>query len=407
MPSILFVHNNFPAQFGFIGTELAKLGWDVTFATARANTTSKTLRIMPFELGRETTQGVHQYVRSTERAVITGQQAARVFLAAREDGYRPDIVMAHSGWGPGLFVRDIWPETVYIPYLEWWYTFPLVDLAFLGEDMGGYDSMLRQRIRNTPQLLDLTSGDFGVTPTRYQAAQFPPELRKRLKVVHDGVDTANAAPSGLRKREIAGMPTGSMNEIVTYATRGMEPQRGFPQFMRALEILQKRRPKLHAIVVGENRVAYGKQLPPGESWKDRMLAELDLDRDRIHFPGRLTRPDLYAVFQASHAHIYLTAPFVLSWSMLEAMSSACPLVVSDTAPVREFVTPERGLLVDFHSPEAIADAAERQIEDREAARAMGEAARAHIVENYALEEIVRQKVAMFEEALERRGGAPA
>jgi len=403
VPSILFVHNNFPAQFGFLGQRLAEAGWDVTFATAHERASSSTMRILRYEKGRDVTPGVHQYLRSTERAVITGQRAAKAFLEARERGYRPDVVMAHSGWGPGIFVRDVWPDAVYVPYLEWWYSYPLVDLEFLGEPSGGYDSMLRQRIRNTPQLIDLSVADFGIAPTRYQAAQFPADLRTRLEVIHDGVDTRLNAPSGLRPRRIAGVETGAMPEIVTYATRGMEPQRGFPQFMRALDILLGRRPGLHALIVGEDRVAYGRKLPDGESWKTRMLAELDLDLSRVHFTGRLARPDYLAVLQSSNAHVYLTVPFVLSWSMLEAMSVACPMVVSDTPPVREFMTHgETGLMADFHAPQAIADAVERLLDDRAEAGRLGAAARERIVADYEMEDIARRKREMLEAAIAAR-----
>jgi glycosyltransferase involved in cell wall biosynthesis len=300
-------------------------------------------------------------------------------------------------------VRDIWPDALYIPYVEWWYRWTLVDMQFLGELPDSQDTLLRQRIRNAPTLLDFAIADFAITPTQYQAAQFEPRERALLEVIHDGVDTRLAAPAAEPPARIAGLDVAAMPEIVTYATRGMEPQRGFPQFMRALEILQKRRPGLHAIVVGEDRVAYGKKLVEGDSWKKRMLAELDLDLARVHFTGPLPRPDYHAVLQVTNAHVYLTVPFVLSWSMLEAMSTACPMVVSDTDPVREFMDHgETGLMADFHDPRAIAEATERLLDDRADARRFGAAARARIVERYELEDIARRKRAMLEEALAAR-----
>lgn len=406
MPSIFFIHTNFPAQFGFFGHWLAERGWEVSFATQREGVKSDKIRIIPFGKGREVSDKTHQYMRNTEKAVITGQQVARACFPLAEKGFKPDIVMAHSGWGGGLFVRDIWPQTLYIPYLEWWYNYPLIDVSFLGEHTPSYDVKLRQRIRNSPQMIDLQVCDFGLVPTEFQAAQFPARERQLIQVQHDGVDTALCAPAGLRKRTVAGLDVSAMPEIVTYATRGMEPQRGFPQFMRALEILQKRRPQVHTFIVGEDRVAYGKRLEKGDSWKKRMLKECDLDQSRIHFTGHLPRPDYISVLQASHAHVYLTVPFVLSWSMLEAMSIACPMVVSDTDPVREFMTHEEtGLMVDFHSPEAIADGFERLLENRDEGRKFGAAARERIVADYDLNEIAERKRAMLEEALAaKRGG---
>ncbi|MEO0621737.1 MAG: glycosyltransferase [Pseudomonadota bacterium] len=399
---ILFCHTNFPAQFGFLGHRLAQAGWEVAFATAREGVSSKVFRILPFADGRDNTRGIHQYVSNLERAVIRGQQAARAFYTARTEGYTPDIVMAHSGWGAGLFAKDVWPETCFIPYFEWWYRYPPVDSSFMPDWKPDEDSRLRQRIRNTPLLLDFEAADQRIAPTEFQADQFPPHMRTKMTVIHDGVDTDAHAPAPERPTQVAGLDTGAMPEIVTYATRGMEPQRGFPEFMRALALLQKRRPQLHAIIVGEDRVAYGKPLPEGESWKKRMLAELDLDLSRVHFPGHLPRPDYLSVLQVSDAHVYLTVPFVLSWSMLEAMSAGVRLVAADVAPVREFVTDgETGLLVDFHSPQRIANAVERQLDDRDAASRMAAAARAHIVETYRLDRVFEDKRRWLESAIGR------
>jgi len=403
VPSILFLHTNYPAQFGFLAMRLAEAGWNAAFATQREGVRSEKIKIVPFRKGRDITGQTHQYVRNTERAVINGQEAARVLLQARDKGYKPDIVMAHSGWGPGIFIRDIWPDAIYIPYLEWWYNWPLVDVQFLGDGTHGYDTQLRQRVRNIPQMLDLSSADFGIVPTQYQASQFPPRERQILRVIHDGVDTKLAAPAGLRRDTLGDLPIGEWPEIVTYATRGMEPQRGFPQFMRALALLQKRRPKMHAIIAGEDRVAYGKALPEGETWKKKMLAELDLDMNRVHFTGRLPRPEYQQLLQASHAHVYLTVPFVLSWSMLEAMSTACPMVVSDTPPVHEFMrADETGLMVDFHKPQLIANRVEELLDDRALGQRLGVAAREVIVENYDLEDIAVRKRRMLEDALEAK-----
>lgn len=401
-PKILFVHTNFPAQFGFLGQRLAEAGWQTSFATARKGVKSRIFKMIEFEDGRAPTHGLHPYLVNTERAVIKGQMAARAFLAARREGFAPDIVMAHSGWGAGLFAKDLWPSTVFIPYLEWWYNYPPVDSSFLNGFTDDVDDRLRQRIRNTPLATDIVTADAALAPTRYQAAQFPDKLRQFITVIHDGVDTVTHAPAATRPESIGALDLTQMPEIVTYATRGMEPQRGFPEFMRALEILQKARPQLHALIVGEDRVAYGRKLPEGESWKSRMLAECDLDQSRVHFTGHLPRADYLRVLQASDVHVYLTVPFVLSWSMLEAMSAGCTLVAADVDPVREFaVDGETARLVDFHSPAAIAESVAGLLEDRETARRLSAAARAHIVENYPLDRVFAEKKAWLEGLLAR------
>ena len=211
-----------------------------------------------------------------------------------------------------------------------------------------------------PIWADFSTASRALCPTRFQAAQFPAWMRDRLTVMHDGVDTDLHAPGegagqGRGRAILArwGIPPDA--EVLTSITRGMEPHRGFPETMRAIALLQKRRPRLHALIGGEDRVAYGAKLPEGESWKRRMLAELDLDLSRLHFTGLMSRPDMVAVMRASDAHVYLTVPFVLSWSLLDAMACGCLLVASDTAPVREFLEDGvTGLLVPPHDPAALA-----------------------------------------------------
>jgi glycosyltransferase involved in cell wall biosynthesis len=207
-------------------------------------------------------------------------------------------------------------------------------------------------------------------------------MRERLTVMHDGVDTELHSPGDGGRGILArwGVPPDA--EVVTSITRGMEPHRGFPETMRALAALQKTRPRLHALVGGEDRVAYGAPLPEGDSWKARMLAELELDLDRVHFTGLLSRPDMVAVLRASDVHVYLTVPFVLSWSLLDAMSVGCLIVGSDTAPVREFMTDGRtGLLVPPDDPAALAAKIAGVLDAPEGYRRLRTAARARIVES--------------------------
>ncbi|MFV0474353.1 MAG: glycosyltransferase [Pikeienuella sp.] len=378
---ILFVHDNFPAQFGAFGQWLSRRGWDVRFATAWTGGREDDPRLLRYRAHRAPTEGVHPYAANFERAAITGQAAARAFLAAREAGYAPDIVMAHSGWGGGMFARDIWPETRFVPYLEWWYEYPPPDDVSLGSHEPDPHAQLRQRVRNAPFLLDLEGAALALCPTAYQAARFPSALRARLTVMHDGIDCALHAPAPEPVTAAAGLDLAAMPEIVTFITRGMEPHRGFPQFMRALAALQAARPGLHAVIGGDDRVAYGARLPEGDSWKKRMLTELEgrLDLSRIHFTGPLPRGEYVRLLQASQAHVYLTADFVLSWSMLEAMAVACPLIVSDCPPVREFMTGETGLFCPLHDEAALAARVGEALDDPAGMRRRGEAARAVIL----------------------------
>lgn len=381
---IVFAHQNHPAQFGEFAMYLARNGWDVIFATAakeaRPLPGCRLLRMSPH---REPADGVHRYAHGMERAMINGQAFANAAMSARARGIMPDVVVAHSSWGSGTFAKAIWPETRLVAYAEWYYTWPHIDATDAETQSAPEDGRAHAIARNATMLLDLAQADLVFCPTRFQADRFPARLRGNMEVMPDGIDMTRHAPAEAPRlpEAAAGVPAGA--EILTYATRGMEPHRGFPEFCRALARLQKKRPNLYAVIGGEDRVAYGRKLPEGDSWKKRMLAELDLDQSRIVWTGNLPRADYIRLLQSSHCHAYLTVPFVLSWSFLEAMSIACPLVASDTLPVREAATDGvEALLVDHRNIDALVAAIERHLDDRRAARAMGQAARTRIRRDY-------------------------
>ncbi|WP_425410218.1 glycosyltransferase [Hyphococcus sp.] len=392
---ILFLHDNFPAQFGVFGQYLSSKGWEVWFGTQRDGASSKEMKVFNYAPHREVTEKVHPYVGGFEKAVLNGQAVARMGLKLKEKGFYPDIVMAHSGWGPGLFVKDVWPKAKYVGYFEWYYSSDAPDLMFLGGGDRGMDDELRTRIRNSAIQSDLVSCDFALCPTQFQKAQFPECFQHKIKVMHDGIDTDTYKPSPSAKLVLPDLDLSHVDEIITYATRGMEPYRGFPQFMKALENVLAARPNAHVVIVGDDRVAYGKKLEKGDSYKARALKECDLDWDRVHFTGLLPRPDYLKVLQASSVHAYFTIPFVLSWSMMESMSVGCTIVTSDVEPVSEMAGDKAPTLrqVDHRRPEEIANAIIALLEDRDAAQALGAAARQFIVDGYSKKEIFPQKEA--------------
>jgi glycosyltransferase involved in cell wall biosynthesis len=278
--------------------------------------------------------------------------------ALQANGFTPDIIYAHSGWGPAMFMKDAFPEAKLLCYFEWFYHAHGTDSGFDPSDPLQPDDELRIRVKNAPILLELATCDRGLSPTKWQQQQFPPELRPKISVMHDGVDTNYFHPIPNAKLVLPSinLDLSHVDELITYVGRGMEPYRGFPQFMEAVALIQKRRPNCHVVIVGEDRVAYGKQLPDGKTYKQLMLETLDLDLSRLHFTGPLPYGNYLQVLQASHVHIYLTRPFVLSWSMLEAMAAGCLVLGSATQPVMEVIEDGvNGLLVDFFSPPAIAD----------------------------------------------------
>ncbi|EKQ71324.1 glycosyltransferase [Leptolyngbyaceae cyanobacterium JSC-12] len=356
---ILFLHSNFPAQFRHLATVLAKdPSHQVVFGTMRQEGAIPGVMKALYKPARDVSPQTHHYVRSLESAVLQGQAVCRMAQSLKTNGFEPDVVYGHSGWGPPLFIKDVFPNAELLCYFEWYYHAHGSDSDFDPSDPLQLDDELRIRVKNAPILLDIASCDRGLSPTNWQRQQFPPELRQKITVLHDGVDTSFFQPNPGAKLIL---PTANLNlshvdELITYVARGMEPYRGFPQFMEAVSIIQKHRPNCHVVVVGEDRVAYGKPLPDGKTYKQQMLETLPLDLSRLHFTGPLPYSQYLQVLQASSVHIYLTRPFVLSWSMLEAMSAGCLVVGSSTAPVTEVIEEGvNGLLVDFFSPEAIAE----------------------------------------------------
>ncbi len=394
MPSILFAHQNYPAQFGRIGAYLAQNGWDVQFATAKENPVLPVgTKGFKFRAHREPNPEIHPYLNTTEKGILNGQGFARSAITARDRGVNPDIVMAHSGWGTGHFAKTIWPDAVFVPYLEWWYNYPAVDqLAENIKPDGDVDKMARTIIRNSPILTDIGQGTICLSPTKFQRDQFPAHLQNLIHVMHDGVDCEAHKPSKDAEFTWNGRSFKPGAKTVTFVSRGLEPQRGFPQFMRALAPVMAADPEVECIVVGEDRVAYGPKLPDGESWKKRMLAELDFDENRLHFTGLLPNAEYRKLLQVSAVHVHLSVPFCLSWSLTEAMATACPLIVAENAAMAEVIDDgKHGLAVNMSDTDAIITAMTSILSDPKKARALGKAARARIVKNYATDVIYPAK----------------
>lgn len=391
---VLFLHNNFPAQYRHVATRLAaESGHQVVFGTKRDSGQLPGVQRVLFKPGRSAKPETHHYVRNLEDAVLNGQAVYRMATELKRQGFTPDVVCGHSGWGPTLFVKDVFPDARLLCYFEWFYRAFGTDADFLPESAITEDDACRIRTRNAAILLDLAACDRGLAPTEFQRQQFPAQFQDHFTTLHDGIDTDYFKPASGTGLKLPGLDLAEAEEIVTYATRGMEPYRGFPQFMAAAAVVQKRRPKCHIVVVGEDRVAYGRRLPEGQTYKNKMLAELDFDPARLHFTGLLPYDQYLQVLQASAAHVYLTVPFVLSWSALEAMATGCLMIASDTEPVREFVADGRnGLLVDFFDSEALAERIEAALERPERYAKLRRAARATIVDGYDLKAMLPRHI---------------
>lgn len=383
---------------------MAEQGWDVTFATERDDVASEKIRIVTFSAHRDLTKGIHHYVAGLERAVLAGQAFARVGVDLRAKGYVPDIVVAHSGWGVGSFVKDIWPQCKFVAYLEWFYNFPAADRTPHDEPKDELESRAYTRSRNAPFWLDFSSADAILTPTAFQASQFPQAFKDITTVLHDGIDTKLNSP-GQRDTallEELGIPADA--RIITYLARGMEPARGFPEMMKATHEITKTHDDVHVIVVGKDRIAYGARSQG--SWKDKMIQQLEPDLSRYHFTGLVPRSQMVRILQASDAHLYLTAPFVLSWSFLEAMSTGVLMVAADVAPVREYMQDNKeGLLVDIYDHAALVRRIEQALANPESGKVLRKASRAKMVSEMDARTVMFPKHLEFFEELVRRDRA--
>ena len=402
---ILFVHNNFPGQYARIVQHLkGRRDVDMLSGSLVTNKQLAPIKRVGYTPHREARKDIHPALHYTETSVLRGQAVYKAFMPMKAKGWKPDIILAHSGFGDGIFLKDLWPQAKYMPYFEWYYHAYGSDASFLDHNAPKKpDAELKIRMKNTVILHDLAAMDWGQCPTEYQKSQFPAQFRDRISVLHDGVDTEYFSPDETTTFSIGDLIFRKGDPVITYIARGMEPYRGFPQFMEAVGILQKSRPEAHVIIIGEDRVAYGSKRKDGKTYKEWALENLKLDESRIHFLGRQPLRALRDVLRVSAAHVYLTVPFVLSWSMMEAMSAGALIVGSDTAPVREVITDgENGLLVPFFEPEALAARLADVLADQSRYAPLRKQARALMLERYDMKELTQQYFSLIERVAEDR-----
>jgi glycosyltransferase involved in cell wall biosynthesis len=404
--NFLFLHPNFPAQYRHIITALgADPQNQVVFGTKneRPEWVIPGVRKVLFNPSREPRPETHHYVRSLESAVIYGQAVFRMAEQLKSEGFVPDVICGHSGWGPTLFVKEAFPGVPVLCYFEWFYHSQNSDADFDPAEPLSIDDMAKIRVKNSPILIDLYSCDWGVSPTEWQRSQFPPEFQKKLSVLHDGIDTSYFKPEPGAKLVLPNLDLSGVSELVTYVARGMEPYRGFPEFIEAIAYVQERRPNCHVVIVGSERVCYGRSLPNNMSYKQFMLEKIPLDLSRVHFVGPLPYGQYLKVIQASDIHVYLSRPFVLSWSFTEALSTGCLVLGSDTGPVREVIKDgENGLLVDFFAPKQIADRIDEALDHPNRMADLRVKARQTILDGYDLAKLLPKHLELIKQVAERR-----
>ncbi len=402
---LLFVHQGFPGQYIHILRALAAqeghqlVGLGIAEAAEELPTGVQYFR---YALSRGNQPGLHPWVQDIETKVIRAEACARAATKLKQKGFTPDLICGHPGWGELLFLRDVWPDVPLLTYQEFFYNTRGFDYGFDPELQGEPDwaSCARIRMKTTNQLVNLEASSWCVTPTQFQRSSYPQAWHDRISVIHDGIDTDKACPS--QDPKAVPLADGTVlrpgQKIVTFVNRNLEPYRGCHTMIRAIPHLQQLVPDAELLIVGNTSgVAYGAACPDGE-WKDVFLAEIEgqYDPSHVHFAGKVPYEQFIPILQLSQAHVYLTYPFVLSWSLLEAMSCGCAVVASATAPVQEVIRDRHnGLLVDFFAPQQLAEAIAELLSERKLAQELGEAARATVLQHYRLADCVQRQLALM------------
>jgi glycosyltransferase involved in cell wall biosynthesis len=404
---ILFVHQNYPGQFLHLAPALAARGHHCLALTDAVNKRTSPIQTLRYKFEAQAvdpaaTRLGRNYTTMSDRGVLVARAAMRL---RREQGYVPDVVFGHSGWGETLFLKEVWPEARHLVYAEFYYSGRGRDVGFDPEfenNADPFDPVMIAQARAAHLGQALLHADQGLSPTQWQADTYPPALRRLITVIHDGVDTAALGPDP--DAEVT-LPSGARfragEEVITFVNRNFEPYRGYHIFMRALPAVLAARPNAQVVLVGGDDVSYGRAAPQGTTWKQMFLSEVEgrLDTSRLHFPGKVPYDVFTRLMQVARVHAYLTYPFVLSWSMIEAMAAGALVVGSNTAPVAEVIQDGvNGRLVDFFDVEGWSRVLTEALADPEGHMEMRAAARRTAVTRYDLHKVSLPRLIDFVEA---------
>ncbi len=398
---VAFVHRRGFGQFAALATQLAQAGNEVSLITETIDQKIPSVRVVRHraESGPRAHPHMARHMGTPDHHARIGHRVAETLDAMARQGLVPDIVVGHIGWGSMMFLKDVLPQVPALGYCEFFYRSEGADIGFSPDDRPDLETRKRLRLRNIAQLLSLEAIEAGISPTHWQRSLYPADAQGRISVCHEGIDTARFRPDPTASVRLpdgrvlsAGGPP-----IVTFAARDLEPYRGFPQVLEAAAKVVRQRPDALFVCVGGDGTSYGVPPPGGGAWKDHLLESLDIPRENILFPGVVPHSVLRQLFQISAAHLYLTYPFVLSWSVLEAMACGALVIGSDTAPVREVIRAGRnGLLVPFFDADALAEAILGVLKNPEHHNGMRAAARRTVERRFRLTDCLDRQRTILE-----------
>ncbi|MCP4385233.1 MAG: glycosyltransferase [Hyphomicrobiales bacterium] len=399
----LFIHQTIPGQFPHLAKSLANDPNNrVVFLTRFGTEELPGVETIRYRV-KPQSGPTHPQLQNLQNGVVAAEAVAETLLRLETDhSFRPDLIYAHPGWGETLFVKEIFPDVPVIHYAEYYYHTLGSDSFATPDEVPVFADYMRLTMKNAVNLMSLDLCDRAVTPTKWQLRQQPETYRNKISVIHDGIDTTIAKPNPATVLQIPdGTRLSHGDEVVTYINRNLEPVRGMFTFAEAADAIARKRPNCRFLVVGSETGRYYGPVPPkGQSYREMAVARLGAARDRCFFMGKLPYPDFIRVLQVSAAHVYLTRPFVLSWSMLEAMSAGCVVIGAASPPVAEVISDdENGLLVDPFSAEELAERIDEALEDKQRMREIAGAARQTILDRYDLEMCLRAQEELIADTL--------
>lgn len=385
--NILIIHQNFPGQFRNITLHLARNGHAVSGIGESKAPGLQGIPLTRYQI-KSAPAPHHRFLGTVTSGAQRGEVVGRILAEHRTAGHIPDVILAHPGWGEALYVKDVFPDTRLVSFFEFYYRTTGADVGFEPGSIVNFDTAATLCSRNMLHLMNLERCDAGISPTNWQKSLHPEHYHPKIAVAHEGIDTDVMHPNSQAEYLLPdGRALRHGDKVVTYVARHLEPYRGFHKLMEALPDIQGRHRDAVTVIVGGDSVSYGRAPKGAKCWREKLLAEYGprLDLSRVYFTGQIPYAQYRSLLQVSAAHVYLTYPFVLSWSMLEAMSCGCLVLGSATAPVQEVICHGRnGLLFDFFNPAGLAETVAEALEHPREYAPLREAARATVLERFGI-----------------------